>query len=152
MSIYVNYTSTDLRDFLRQFFSYQADDYLLKSVTTFRDIECTQVQCRENKFRSFDDLLRIAQTYYPDLTRQELMKTLLTLDIKDEHGNSYELHMGNCSGIDRIRVCYVVGYEPDWMGLMRMEKYDSLWSWEELLGEIGISSRSEYNQFIKDKS
>lgn len=49
--------------------------------TTYKDKDCTKVECAAGR-RSFEDLLCLAQTYYPETTEVDLMNVLAKIGIK----------------------------------------------------------------------
>lgn len=53
--------------------------FLLKfyNLSTFHNKECTEKQCRSGCYRSFEDIVKIAQTYYPNITDKKVAKSLL---------------------------------------------------------------------------
>lgn len=48
---------------------------------TYTGVKCTRVECNAGR-RSFEDLLTLARTYFPDTTEEELMKVLKSIRIK----------------------------------------------------------------------
>lgn len=64
-------------------------------VETYKDEECTDTQCGRAR-RSFEDLLEISRTYFPETTEIELAKTL------QELGNKYNLIATFCGDINKI--------------------------------------------------
>lgn len=69
---------------------------------TFYDKECTLLQCRSAN-RSFEDLLEICKTYFPNTTEVDLAKTLFNLNKK------IRLHSLFC--IDINKVVFYKGYD-----------------------------------------
>ena len=55
-------------------------DVLWERKTTFTTPDCTEVQCYGYKRRSYENLLELALTYYPETTEKELLKTLDSLE------------------------------------------------------------------------
>lgn len=49
-----------------------------KFVTTYNDEECTKLECNPAR-RSFEDLLKIGRTYFPETTEGELISVLYEL-------------------------------------------------------------------------
>jgi len=47
---------------------------------TYLDKECTEVECAANR-RSFEDLLTLAKSYFPETTELDLMQILLDLKL-----------------------------------------------------------------------
>lgn len=147
MKIYVNFEPpATVKEFLKKFFS--ESNYAhqgFSAVETYFDKECSTIQCEKNKFRSFDDLFDLVNTYYT-VKPEELMHELLTANLKN--GNyDVVLHMGNCSSIERIRMCFYKELAPG--NIFTLEKYNSKWSWGELLNMIGITNKEELIAYIK---
>lgn len=66
---------------------------------TFKDPECTKVECIAER-RSFEDLLALARTYFPETKETDLMSVLIELGMK-----YYE-----CSDIGKIVFHYAGTY------------------------------------------
>ncbi len=58
-------------DFFKRVF---LDKY--NSVSTYKDKECTQIQCYHTTYRSFEDILEIAKTYYHNISDKSLAKII----------------------------------------------------------------------------
>lgn len=84
MSIYIqNFRNEEnIYDFLNNNFSVPFHNTQHKFVMTYKDEYCSIMDCHEAR-RSFEDLLEICQTYYPETTEEELAKTLFELHKKD---------------------------------------------------------------------
>lgn len=52
--------------------------FVYRFVETYADIECKQRECHSAR-RSFEDLLEICQTYFPETTERDLAKSLYKL-------------------------------------------------------------------------
>lgn len=55
------------------------------SVETYHNENFTNIQCYSGSRRSFEDLLAISNTYYPNTTEEQLMKVLIDIEIKFYH-------------------------------------------------------------------
>lgn len=44
--------------------------------TTYKDIDCNNLQCTSGSQRSFSDLYRLMKTYYPRITHKQLIKII----------------------------------------------------------------------------
>lgn len=77
MKIYckINKEGNTLEQFLEAGFSYPTGTQL-KFVSTYKDEACIIEQCRPAR-RSFEELLAIANVYYPGVTEKELAKLLI---------------------------------------------------------------------------
>lgn len=102
--------STDLDNLLRLLFSHNG-----YSVATYFDKECTDMQCYHGSRRSFEDLLCIANTYYPETSEEDLMRALVNIEI-----NYYF-----CSDIHKIVFHYAGSYNPSTHGF-QIEKYNNV--------------------------
>lgn len=69
--------------------------YLSQFVETYYDEELTLQQC-DLAYRSFEDLLELSQTYFPETTERILAQTLLEL-----HSNK-KIRVSYCTTIDKI--------------------------------------------------
>lgn len=49
---------------------------------TFKNKECSIFECHQNAYRSFDGLLEICQTYFPETTDKDLAKLIFKLHKK----------------------------------------------------------------------
>lgn len=139
----------NLRDLLKQLFSIFIDDDV-SIIETFYDKEFTRSQCQAGRWRSFDDLLEICETYFPKTTAKELFATLLNLDIHDQYDRQCNLIMMHCEGIDRINMIYSADYVK-YSEAISLNQYDSEYSWKDLFNEVGITSDKELKQFILNK-
>lgn len=79
MSIYLKKDGTEFTnvyDLLKfGYTQYGEKSWGERFVKTYSDPECTQLECKAAR-RSFDDLLTISRTYFPETTEVELAKTL----------------------------------------------------------------------------
>jgi hypothetical protein len=147
--IYVSFKAPPtIGEFIKLFFSVNhGNTSLNKNVETFFDEKCTLQQCKEYKMRSFDDMMVIINTYYPGTTPKQLMHELLVTDVKADDGGELYFHMGDCPDIERIR-CY---YSWTWAtkSPWELSKYNSKWSWSELLAMLGIKNLEDMYEYVK---
>ena len=130
MAIYVKFAEENkpktVREFLNKFFSSHKENYI-RNVETYSDKECTILQCKADKYRSFDDIFELVKTYYPIVSIGTIFKILLTL--KPEHNQStYNLFMMSCSGIKKINCLYVKfkgNKVTNYSDIMQNASYDS---------------------------
>lgn len=151
MAIYLKLSENPqtLRMLLKTLFSYQDSSGDITNIETYLDKECKKIQCNKNKIRSFDDTLEIAKTYFPETDEKDLMKTLLTLDIKDKRNRQCNLIMMTCEEINRINFVFAPDsrVREDFEDDCELEyKLGSPWSWKDLIGMIGIKT---FEQFIE---
>lgn len=147
MAIYVNFEKTEtLKEFLKKLFSFFSVG--LGAITTDRtylDKELTVIQCYANRRRSFDDLLEIVNTYFPEVTPKELIHELIVF--VPENYQDFEPRLGDCSGIERIRITYHRGALK--INPFIAEKFKSKYSWRELLNMLDINTYEEYVEYVK---
>lgn len=145
MAIYTKFGKQDtIYKFIRKLYS-DISNGEAHALATYSDKGCTILQCQARRLRSFDDLLECVQTYYPHATPEYLMHVLLTIVIKHEGKHLY-LYMSNCTTISRIRVYYYTGesYEN-----INCSKYNSKWSWMNLLEMIKLKTTREIREYVK---
>ena len=86
MKIYANIEKPEnLDDLIKKLYSFKQEDRA-HCIKTYSNETCTITQCFEGKYRSFDDLLVCAQTYFPETTPKELFHSLLVADITSSNG------------------------------------------------------------------
>lgn len=117
--------------------------YGYKSVATYYDKDCTEEQCEEEKYRSIDEVVEIFQTYFPNITKQEVAFYLFSTEL-----GGYPLQHGMCSDI----------YQPTMMfgrmnyGNIGDEKLNSLYdgsiSWNDFAKLVNITNQTEKFEFI----
>ncbi len=120
------------------------------NVVTYSDIECKTVQCVKGKFRSFDDILEICTTYFPNITVKKVVKELVTLrmKVKTKEGIVYQYPwLVVCGDIQKITIKYTKSGLSENNNFflhtsasvldIRMKK-DSKYSWFELLNMLGL--------------
>jgi hypothetical protein len=126
---------------------------------TYKNKECTKIQCEPDRLRSFDDLYYLCKTYFPTITYKTVFKTLLRLYYSS---NSYEYtyQLANCLAMRRIRYYIVVTLSKNCAeGVLRrainqsiyyydQPKLGSLYSWEELFSMLGLNSRNEIVEYL----
>lgn len=157
MAIYVNFEKPEtIGEFLIKFFSYSCEaSYVFKSVETYKDKECIELECGKDKFRSFDALLEIINTYYPDTTPKQLMHELLVLDIR-KYDKRYYPYLIFCEDIDNITFCYY--YEKHKYYQLFSDNYDkgikqihNIYTWRELLNMLDITNEEQLHSYIDNK-
>lgn len=145
--IYVNFEIPEtIPEFLAKFFSCTHMNDRRTNVETFSDEACTTLQCSAGRFRSFDDVLILVNTYYPETSPKDLMHILLSLDLKTKAGRQLYLHMGDCSTIQRIRMLF---YHERPTNVFMSSKLQSKYSWQELLAMLGITNNGELIAYTK---
>ena len=154
MAIYVKFAEESkpktVREFLNKFFSSYKEQYL-RNVETYLDKECTVLQCKANKYRSFDDIFELVKTYYPTVSIGTIFKILLTL--KPKHNDIvYNLFMMSCSGIKKINCLYVKfqgNNVKNYKEIISNTTYDSNYKYEELFNMIGVKNQEDLDNILK---
>jgi hypothetical protein len=154
MAIYVKFAEESkpktVREFLHKFFSSCKDQYL-RNVTTYSDKECKILQCKANKYRSFDDIFELVKTYYPTVSIGTIFRILLTLNPKHD-GTVYNLYMMSCSKIQKIN-CLYVKFQADkvknYDNIINQPLYDSNYTYEELFDMIGVKNQKNLDNILK---
>lgn len=151
MKIYVKFEIPNtVKEFIEKLFTCtKGSSYCC--LETYKDEKCTDIQCAAGKYRSFDDILVTVQTYFPECTPKELLHVLLLhkISINRPNGNTrtYTPMLAACSTMRRIRIYYDL-YPPVYY-LSDVEKYNSIYSWQELLSMLGLTTKQEIIDYIK---
>jgi hypothetical protein len=156
MAIYVKFAEKEkpktVREFLHKFFSCYGADYL-KNVTTYRNKECTHIQCEAGKYRSFDDVFELVKTYYPTVSIGRIFKIMLTLNPTTTYSNSkFRLHMMSCAGINKINCLYVTfssDKSRNYNNIITQSQYKSKVTYKELFKMIGVNNQEDLNKILK---
>ena len=154
MAIYVKFAEESkpktVREFLNKFFSSCKEGYI-RNVETYLDKECTVLQCKADKYRSFDDIFELVKTYYPTVSIGTIFRILLTL--KPKHDDIvYNLFMMSCSGIKKIN-CLYVKFKGDkvknYKDIIQNTSYDSNYTYKELFDMIGVKNQEDLDNILK---
>ncbi len=114
------------------------------SVETFRDEDCTILQCNSGRFRSFDDVYDIAKTYFPETTEKKVMKALLKLNLPYE-GEKVKIYIANCHDIKKPTIAFS-GRGGTYIRTSDSAMSKSIYKWSELLALVGKT----YDNFLED--
>ncbi len=133
-----------LKEFLEKFFSHpKVYTKYITGHATYYDEECTRMHCHQGRYRSFDDLLILVNTYYDNITPEELIHNISILRIYHE-GIEYSIYCGTCGDIQRIKMLFLPsGMHISFNGI----KYQSKYSWKELFAMINIYCESDYLKY-----
>ena len=111
MSIYVKHgRKKSIKEFLIEFFKSEKRNGCLTNVETFKDIECTQLQCDEGKYRSFDEILELVNTYYKNVSAKKLINILYNLQPTDSKGNIKKFYSLYCSTVEKSVLLYAYNF------------------------------------------
>ncbi len=141
-----------VRDLLKKMFSNNGSFGCMTAIESYSNRKLTNIQCAKNRYRSFDDVFRIVNTYFPDTSSEEIIKTLLTLKVNNINNNSCNLMLSYCSDIRKPVMYYsdITMNESltSWSGGMRgYSKY----TWKELLRLAGFNINQEVFDYAKEK-
>lgn len=140
-----------VRHLLKKFFSYKSYGRVL-NVQSYSNDKYSRCQCVEGKFRSFDDVLRLVNTYFPNTSKEQVIETLLTLDIKDREKQKCNLHMDYCCTMQKVRMWFTSYTANGFNTASRMPKGRSEFGWKELLASVGVNSEETLANLIQNKS
>lgn len=156
--IYVNFKKPKtVKEFITEFFTKnQYTVSTLKSTTTYKNIECTEIQCKPYKYRSFDDFYKIIKTYYPSYTRKKLILRLLETKIKCNNKYYYFFPV-TCSDIDNYTFIFSSKNDPMCHKRWYKLNINSTWNnhstkatntWKELFELAGVYNVEDYGKYI----
>ena len=145
-----------INELLRTLYSYVTNDNsIFKAIETYSDEECLTPQCSTCKNRSFDDLMCIVNTYFPDTNEATLITELMNLMITGDN-NKYFCWIMFCSDIHKPVINYWL--EESFARFVRTsdlklsnEYGDSNYSAAEILSLINIKDYEEMFNTIKQK-
>lgn len=137
-----------IKDLLIELFNYNTGGQL-KSVETYSDKECTQIECDENKYRSIDSIIEICKTYFPRKSIKDIITEILFTKIENKHGSIYYIYMINCDEIKMPTMCYskiYADYNPSLFDNNISKEYEKskFKSWLNVLNKIGYASYKEF--------
>lgn len=149
--IYVKFEIPErIQEFLVRFFDSKWEPDRVLNVETYLDVECTKVQCIAHKYRSFDDMFIIVNTYFPGTTEKELMHLLLTTPIYGRDGDRMSCYLAQCGTIRRIVfLFYQHSNEFHGSNPFMCSQYDSKWNWAELLNQLEIKTLPELTLYTE---
>jgi hypothetical protein len=115
--------------FLKRCYSEGFTGYGHKFTTTYSNPECTEIQCVPCR-RSFDDLLHVVKTYYPNVSNKHIAKQIEKLTKHNSVNNSVRLNLLFCPHADRWIMYENSNCNIDWKGNgnLYMSSYGSSYS------------------------
>jgi len=157
MALYVKFAEEKkprtIREFLIKYYTNPEDtgpyDSQTHANSTYSDKECTKLHSRHMR-RSFDDLHEIVKTYFPKATPRLVFKRLLKLN----HPVYNALVLTNCDGMMRVRISlYRDGHNSasSYYNAVNTAKFNSKYSWKDLLDMVGIKSQAEFEKYKNEK-
>lgn len=156
--IYINTDKTfeTVSDLLELLY-YRENNYqeYLYPLETYEDPEFEDVQCPANKIRSFDDLHDLILTYFPNLKLKDIVHEIVTFkssfrleDDEESSGKNYVFYPASCGDIQLITVYYYYRHSNSYGGFDMLAQRNSKYSWEYLLGLLGITTYAELISYI----
>ena len=159
MAIYVKFAEEkkpkSIKEFLLKVFSSNCNCGYVRNVETYYDKQCKSVQCVKQKYRSFDDILELVQTYYKSATAKKVFKELLDLRPLNEKDTVCRLYMMSCSGIQRINLLYTpksnssenqISYTYN----CTHQTFTSKYSWKQLFAKLNINSNDDLIKYLEE--
>lgn len=150
MALYVKFAIKQrpktINEFLLLFYTQDTFYNQAHAEYTYYDKSCKKVHCTKIR-RSFDDLLELVKTYYPSTTPKILISKLLKLKIPDYP----TIYLTSCNEMKKLRISYYKKglYTKSYESIIITNKYNSKYSWGELLSKININSQKEFDEYIK---
>jgi len=157
--IYVKFKPPKLiSEFIKLLYNCHTDVYgpkRAKAQKTYKNPECTELQCRDNSFRSFYDLLEIINTYYPYCTAEKLFRILFKVKLyyKENKDQRMYFRMWHCEQMQKIRITFT----EEGPFAQKKDFYDSKkgkdnYNWPDLLLTLNINNKEELEEFRKQNN
>jgi hypothetical protein len=144
MKLYVNFPiPSTVREFLLTFLVRWKSGYVCYANATYFDKECKLIHCDPNKYRGFDDILNVVQTYFPEIDEKQLMHHLVMLELDDK----YYGHFGVCKDVGILR--YILYTEVDYIDIFNNYTPEkSRYNWRDLFLLLDIHNTEEIKNYI----
>lgn len=128
---------------IKEFLTYFLLDNYGARATYF---ENQKLHCQHGKMRSFDDIFNCCKTYFPNITVPDLMSELLILNRK-------KIYLWCCINMMRIRITFYTNLTSNTISENAFSalKYNSKYSWSELLKMVGLSTQNKFKEFLEKK-
>ena len=114
---------------------------------TYSDEACTEVQCEAGKWRSFDDIFELVNTYFPNTDEKTTMLEIMALDIKTTKGYVLRPYFNFCN---QINMCTMMYYSDPHIAKTACTKEKGIgkYAWGDLLELLGITNIEELKDYI----
>jgi hypothetical protein len=147
MALYVKIEKQKtIKQFLTLLFSSTLRRGYLTSLSSYTDSDFLKLQCKEGKYRSFDEVFEIITTYYPETTVIELMNELIDLKPRCiETGVLKDLYTMFCSDTSKS----VMLYHNYTSNNVSVQKGNSKYSWYTLFKMVKEESSKKINDLQK---
>lgn len=96
----------NIKEFLIEFFKSEKKASFLIGVTTYKNPECTIQQCNDNRYRSFDEILELVNTYYKNVSAKKLINILNDLKLTDSKNILKKFYIFYCDDIHKSVILY----------------------------------------------
>lgn len=136
-----------IEELLLQLFTFKGHYHT--GTTTYLDEACTQIQCEENKWRSFDDVYELVNTYFPNTDEKEVMRQLLILPLKKDNGIDLYPYFAFCN---KINMCTLMVYPSSGANnkdSLTKTKGVGKYAWGDLLEMFDITNTKELQNYIE---
>lgn len=144
--IYVNFPIPEtINEFIKLLYCYPS--ITLTALETYSDEACTIEETPCNKWRSFDDLMILINTYYPGTAEKDLIHELICADIRSKNGREHRPYMMLCGFINKSTISYHTVTRG--ASVFMDDNGNSKYSWRELLLLLGITNDKELNEYIE---
>jgi len=145
MKLYVDFPiPTTVREFLLTFLTKSTSGYVCYGDATYFDKECKLIHCEPNKYRGFDDILKVTRTYFPDIDEKQLMHHLVLL----KYNNKYSPNFGICHDAGILRyILYTESQNVD--SFRKCIPENSNYSWYDLFLLLDIHNVQEMKKYIQ---
>lgn len=102
---------------------------------SFSDKEHTKLQCEEFKYRSITDIMTIFKTYFPNVSMEEMVFSILSTRIQGKRPR-----FGICSTVMAPTMLYG-DYDYGVIGTEYMDqKYDAIMSWNDFVKYVEVKT------------
>jgi len=127
-----------IREILLELYSYNIVSSI-KAIQTYKDEHCKSLHCDEGKYRSFDDIIELIQTYIPEAKLEDIIHEMIILYIK-QGKYIYPYYCNNIEMSTFHYYPYTVENIPEAKGF-------SKYSWEEIFEKVGINTVRELTEY-----
>lgn len=138
-------------DLLKKLFS--NGSVVITNIKTYSNEKCSHLQCDKGKYRSFDDIVRIVNTYFPNTSVKDVFGHLLKLKVLNYYGNNCKLQMDFCNTMNKIKLYYSSAKykENTFNSIKSLPRYNSKYSWNDLFEMLDIKTVEDLIKFSEEK-
>jgi len=117
---------------------------------TYTDIECTQIQCEAGKWRSFDDIYEIVNTYFPNTDEKTVIHEILVLPMKTTKGKELFPYFNYCNKINMCTMMFYYTYHAC-ETTFSTKTGEGKYAWGTLFELLGITNAEQLKDYILNK-